>query len=689
MRKVSCITSFLLIIPTLFSSAAIADSTIQISFVVINPYTGTNAGSGVNVGIHSVNRDGGDPADVRTNASGVASFTIKIQQYTLGLICNICYPNGQVQFGTNYLVLPKSDGSAEVLSADGEPVTKDSNGNWMLTTQPVRSVISNDPWQLMTTKPNLPNNVARVAWLLTNGKILVQTTQDDQRVNWWTITPDNDGNYFDGTWNQVARTPDYNPWSYNGAILHSGNFFVTGGEVNFSDAGVFEGDTNKSFIYKVLTNVWTEVAPPNNGQGLWAHIAAPPFTELANGQIMIGNYNDRSPGSSHESMLFDENTMKWTITGTNKSGMNSEAGLSLLPNDKVLTVNTDAPFNTAEIYDPSTGLWSKTGVIPEALSFSEVGPALTLPSGKTLAQGATGANALYDPATNTWSSAASFPKLKNGLQLSAPDNPTAILPNGNLLTVTSYLGRDTNNLSIMGPAKYFEYDVKSNTWLPVIDDPMLPPASSNSQYMKMLPLPNGQIMVINMIANPGSGGIAFYTSKGLPNSSWAPVVDKVSDAVFTPGKNYVVSGKQLSGLTQGAQFGDEFESATNYPLVRFVNNLTHHVFYGYTSGFSNTSIAPMVPSTFNFTIGAEVENGASQMYVVANGIASLPLPVNITGATALPTPDVNSSPTPTPTATVSVKTVGKTKSIICVKGALKKKISGTKPKCPSGYKIKK
>ena len=624
-------TTFALV-STLSSTIAFADSTIKVSFVLMNPLTGLNAGAGNNVGIRAVNRDGGDPPNARTDDKGVVTFSIKPKQYTLGSYCNICYFDKKAQPGTNYLVTAKSDGTIEVLSADGEPVTKDSNGNWMITTKAVRKVSSNDPWKLMTTRPNSAHDTARVAWLLTNGKILVQTTNDKQLVNWWTITPDINGNYFDGTWKQLARIPNYNPWAYNGAVLHSGNFFVTGGEVNFSDAGVSEENNNKSYIYNVSANTWTKVLPPNNGQGDWSRISAPPFVELANGQIMIGNWDDSAPGRPHESMLFDETTMKWTITGTNKTGQNMEAGFTLLQNDKVLTVNTDWGSKSAEIYDPATGLWAPAATLPQAISFyNEIGPALSLPNGKVLAQGATGANALYDPAANSWSTVPSFPKLKNGLQLSAPDNPTAILPNGNVLTITSHLARDTDNQDIMGPAKYFEYDWMSNTWMPVIDDLMASPASSLSTYMKLLPLPNGQIMVINMGANPGSGGIAFYTSKGVPNSSWAPVVDKISDTALRPGKSYTVSGKQLSGLTQGAQFGDEFESSTNYPLVRIVNTASHHVFYATTSGFSNTSIAPMVPSTFNFTIGANIENGLSKMYVIANGIASKPIVVTITG----------------------------------------------------------
>jgi hypothetical protein len=305
---------------TLTSTTAFADSTINVSFVLINPLTGLNAGAGNNVGIRAVNRDGGDPPNAKTNNKGVVTFSIKPKQYTLGSYCNICYFDGKAQPGTNYLVIGKSDGSVEVLSADGEPVKKDATGNWMITTKAVRKVSSNDPWKLMTTKPSLEHNTARVAWLLTNGKILVQTTNDNQLVNWWTITPDINGNYFNGTWKQLARIPDYNPWAYNGAVLHSGNFFVTGGEVNFSDAGVLEENNNKSYIYNVSANTWTKVLPPNNGQGDWSRISAPPFVELANGQIMLGNWDDSAPGRPHESMLFDESTMKWTLTGTNKTG---------------------------------------------------------------------------------------------------------------------------------------------------------------------------------------------------------------------------------------------------------------------------------------------------------------------------------------------------------------------------------
>jgi len=39
-------------------------------------------------------------------------------------------------------------------------------------------------------------------------------------------------------------------------------------------------------------------------------------------------------------------------------------------------------------------------------------------------------------------------------------------------------------------------------------------------------------------------------------------------------------------------FGDEGQSATNYPLVRITNLRTHHVFYSRTHDHSSMAVAP-------------------------------------------------------------------------------------------------
>jgi hypothetical protein len=76
-------------------------------------------------------------------------------------------------------------------------------------------------------------------------------------------------------------------------------------------------------------------------------------------------------------------------------------------------------------------------------------------------------------------------------------------------------------------------------------------------------------------------------------------------------------------LSQAASFGDEDETATNYPLVRITNKATHHVFYAKTHDHSTMAVATgtTVVST-NFDVPAKMETGASSLVVVANGIPS-------------------------------------------------------------------
>jgi uncharacterized protein (TIGR03437 family) len=97
-----------------------------------------------------------------------------------------------------------------------------------------------------------------------------------------------------------------------------------------------------------------------------------------------------------------------------------------------------------------------------------------------------------------------------------------------------------------------------------------------------------------------------------------------------PGGTYLLSGKQLNGLTQDAAYGDDYQSATNFPLVRITILATGHVFYARTSGMTLMSVAPRVASSVNFLVPTDIETGAATLAVVANGIASDAVDVTIT-----------------------------------------------------------
>jgi hypothetical protein len=108
----------------------------------------------------------------------------------------------------------------------------------------------------------------------------------------------------------------------------------------------------------------------------------------------------------------------------------------------------------------------------------------------------------------------------------------------------------------------------------------------------------------------------------------------VVKTTLSPSQTYSLSGTQLHGLSQGAAYGDNYQSATNYPLVRIVIRASGHVFYARTFGYSTMSIAAKMVSSTEFTVPAMIEAGNSELYVVANGIPSAPVLVTITAPTA-------------------------------------------------------
>jgi hypothetical protein len=70
--------------------------------------------------------------------------------------------------------------------------------------------------------------------------------------------------------------------------------------------------------------------------------------------------------------------------------------------------------------------------------------------------------------------------------------------------------------------------------------------------------------------------------------------------VFSPGNTYDLKGVYLNGICQGATEGDDIQKATNYPLVRITNLLTHHVLYSRTHDSSSMAVSKKDPVTARF-----------------------------------------------------------------------------------------
>jgi hypothetical protein len=436
-------------------------------------------------------------------------------------------------------------------------------------------------------------------------------------VNWWRLSPDITGSYVTGIWSPIASFPaGYPAFSFSSAVLPDGRVLIQGGEFLGSATQV---ETNIGAIYDPVVNTWTPVQPPSG----WDKIGDAPNVVLSDGTFLLGSC------CSPQTALFNASTLTWTATGS-KAAISGEAGFTLLPDGSVLSVGVGlggqtCGTNTAELYIAGANNWVSAGstIVQLADGFGsqptfEIGPQVLRPDGTVVVFGGTTSGgpahtAIYNTNTGTWAAGPDLPTI-GGHNYTLADDPAAVLPSGRVL----FAAHQQDGTSL----HFFALDGTSITEVPGFGD---------NAGTRMLVLPTGQILV-------AASGVAVYTEAGTANPAWAPVITAVPTELTTSG-TYQLSGRQLSGLSQGAAFGDEFQSATNYPLVRIVNTATGHVFYARSFGHSSMSVAPNNSSTTNFTVPPiyAIETGPSLLYVVANGIASNPVPVTVVEG-PVPTP---------------------------------------------------
>jgi hypothetical protein len=459
-----------------------------------------------------------------------------------------------------------------------------------------------NPWTPLTNQPKFrPGSML----LLTDGTVLVH---EDNKGDWWKLTPSSTGSYVDGTWSKIATMPSgYTPEYFASAILPDGRMIVEGGEYNGAARGVW---TTLGAVYDPLTDSWTSVAPPAG----WTTIGDAQSEVLPNGTFMLANC------CTNQSALLNASTLTWTPTGSGKADINDEEGWTLLPNGKVITVDSSLAvedgINNSELYDPAAGSWTSAGLTPAMLPDSayELGPQVLNPINNTmLTVGATGATAVYRVTNGKWSTGPSLPVIA-GQQYDSADGVGALLPNGDILV-------DASPGDYNSPTHFFVYDGSGFTQ--IADTPHAPKISS--YQARFLILPTGQVLY-----DDGYEADVYTPSSTAP-SSLAPTITSRVPKTLTPGTAYTLSGTQLAGRAQGAAYGDDVQDNTNYPLVRITNDATGTVTYARTSGFTSVSIAPgnLSPSSTSFSVAPGTPAGASTLVVVGDGVASAPVPVTI------------------------------------------------------------
>ena len=491
-------------------------------------------------------------------------------------------------------------------------------------------------WSSMTNAPPVSFGAMM---LLTDGRVLIHEEPNcgspqppgcagNDYTAWYTLTPDINGSYLNGTWTQVASLPGgYAPLFFASAVLPDGKVIVQGGEYqNGSDAWQSLGA-----LYDPVANTWTATTPPiasaNQAFGDAESVVLP------NGTWMVAACCAEGCGSSiPQYYYFNEGTLDFTSKASVSDGVTSEfdeGGWNLLPNGKVLMVDAyldsygTGTGRNSEIYDPATNTWSSAGDTQVQLwdngcgnapgpnpgdASLEVGPGILMPNGTVFYTGGSnchaGYTATYDWSTGVWTGLSQFPNND-----AANDAPGSIEINGKAIVMTSPY---TNTFS--SPSTFYEWDGSTLSTFPNPSH-----ASSDDSYQgHLLVLPTGQILFTDFFTT----GVAILTSAGTYQATWQPTIT-TSPSELIQGMTYSASGTQFNGVTTGAFYGDDFQDNTNYPLVRIVNNSSNHVFYARTHDHSTMGVATgstTVSTSFDVPLGAET--GPCELYVVANGIPS-------------------------------------------------------------------
>ena len=337
--------------------------------------------------------------------------------------------------------------------------------------------------------------------------------------------------------------------------------------------------------------------------------------------MLVGDIN------STRTVIYDPVADAWFGTGA-KGDRSSEETWTLLRDGSVLTVECNPTYPKAsQRYLPASGAWVDAGstqvdLVAHAFS-TEIGPAILLEDGRVIAFGGTGHTAIYAPdhGAGVWSAGPDFPLGSDGQLMTVRDAPACLLPNGRVLCCA---GLATGGGGWGGPPAFFEYD-------PVTDllNPVATPGLNGSVPFvgRMLLLPTGQVLYAS-----DNTGIAIGTPaprvRGHAEEALEPEITEAPDHLI-PGSHHRVSGRRFNGVSQAVSYGDDCTSATNYPIAR-LRYANGQVVYCRTYDHSTMGVATRQHHVHTMVeIPASAPSGQAHLQIVANGIASDPVEVDV------------------------------------------------------------
>ncbi|MEO8762239.1 MAG: T9SS type A sorting domain-containing protein [Bacteroidia bacterium] len=459
-------------------------------------------------------------------------------------------------------------------------------------------------WTALNTMA--PDSNSGVMLLLSDGTVMaksVSCSNCDTIGNIWNkLTPDSTGSYINGNWSRFAPMHDTRLY-FASQVLKDGRVFVAGGEYG---SGKYTAE-----MYNPLTDTWTMT--PNLNK-----LFADANSEiLEDGRMLVATLD----GNGNNTSIFNPKTNTWS-TGPTCHGNHDESAWVKLPDNSILFV--DIASTNSERYIPALNQWVIDGHVPVTLYdqyWYEAGAGFLLPDGRAFFLGATGHTAYYTPtgttSQGTWAAGPDFP-IVNGKQYGTTDAPGAMMVNGKILCAASPINTAADLIhSFYAPTRFFEFDYLSNTFTQVSA-----PGGADSLNIAcyatiMLDLPNGDVLY----ADTTSAQYYVYTPNGSALAAGKPTINNITQLDCD---TFKVTGTLFNGISEGAAYGDDWQMATNYPLVRLSNG--NKTYYARTYNWNSTGVqrGNKADTTF-FSIPNTLPYATYSLVVVANGIASNPV----------------------------------------------------------------
>ncbi len=458
---------------------------------------------------------------------------------------------------------------------------------------------SQGTWQAVAT-PAPHQNVGGFI-VLSDGSVLCKSASGGTPAGdgnlWDKLTPNILGSYVNGTWSTIAAMQRTRVF-FSSQMLMDGRVYVAGGE--YGTDGTQAGAHGE--VYNPLTNTWLQCPAPG------IIISDANSEILPNGTILQAAVNQSQPTAM---LIYNPTSNTYTAGPSAIHGHNESAWVKLADNS-ILYVDESA--QTSERFIPSLNQWVADGNIPVALyqnNTAEMGPGFLLPDGRAFFIGGTPHTAYYTPSGNsspgTWTAG---PDVPNGYVMD--DAPGAMMVNGNILIAVDVPVETA-------PTRFYEFNYLTNTFTQVgAPGGGTSLAGISTFQTTMVCLPNGQVLFGIGQAGTASSTYYVYTPNGSPLTAGKPTVASITQ---TNCNAFSITGTLFNGISEGAGYGDDFQMATNYPIVRLSNG--GNVYYARTFNWNSTGVMRgSAPDTTQFTLPAGLPHAVYYLKVVANGIAS-------------------------------------------------------------------